>query len=90
MSYRCVSCLLIQSQQYPATNRAMTVKKRRISFPFRTTTLPILCILDPDHRPTVPRDGFVLAVVPHIPVAWIDEMKSITGCEIPFTRHFHH
>ncbi|MEU8377385.1 class I SAM-dependent DNA methyltransferase [Micromonospora sp. NPDC048894] len=28
-------------------------------------------------------------VLPHVPDAWIDESKTKTGYEIPFTRHFH-
>ena len=32
---------------------------------------------------------FVREVLPHVPDAWIDESKTKTGYEIPFTRHFY-
>jgi type I restriction enzyme M protein len=28
-------------------------------------------------------------VLPHVPDAWVDEDKTKTGYEIPFTRHFY-
>jgi type I restriction enzyme M protein len=28
-------------------------------------------------------------VAPHVPDAWVDEGKTKTGYEIPFTRHFY-
>jgi type I restriction enzyme M protein len=33
---------------------------------------------------------FEREVLPHVPDAWIDESKTKTGYEIPFTRHFYH
>ena len=32
---------------------------------------------------------FAREVTPHVPDAWIDETKTKTGYEIPFTRHFY-
>ncbi|WP_141989137.1 type I restriction-modification system subunit M [Rhodoglobus vestalii] len=32
---------------------------------------------------------FAREVLPHVPDAWIDESKTKTGYEIPFTRHFY-
>ncbi|CAN5390380.1 hypothetical protein BH09ACT6_BH09ACT6_17070 [soil metagenome] len=32
---------------------------------------------------------FAREVLPHIPDAWIDDSKTKTGYEIPFTRHFY-
>ena len=32
---------------------------------------------------------FEREVKPHVPDAWIDESKTKTGYEIPFTRHFY-
>lgn len=32
---------------------------------------------------------FAREVLPHVPDAWIDESKTRTGYEIPFTRHFY-
>ncbi|MET8152003.1 N-6 DNA methylase [Actinoplanes sp. NPDC049668] len=34
-------------------------------------------------------DYLAREVLPHVPDAWIDESKTKTGYEIPFTRHFH-
>lgn len=34
-------------------------------------------------------DYLAREVLPHVPEAWIDESKTKTGYEIPFTRHFH-
>lgn len=51
---------------------------------------------DPDLRDTenVPlkediKEYFTREVLPHVPDAWIDETKTRTGYEIPFTRHFY-
>ncbi|MCC5909496.1 MAG: SAM-dependent DNA methyltransferase [Clostridiaceae bacterium] len=51
---------------------------------------------DPDLRDTenVPlkediHDYFEKEVKPHVPDAWIDESKTKTGYDIPFTRHFY-
>jgi len=53
-------------------------------------------IPDPDLRDfeNVPLDEdihayFAREVTPHVPDAWIDEDKTKTGYEIPFTRHFY-
>lgn len=32
---------------------------------------------------------FEREVLPHVPDAWIDQDKTKTGYEIPFTRHFY-
>ena len=34
-------------------------------------------------------DYFLREVLPHVPDAWIDDSKTKTGYEIPFTRHFY-
>ncbi|SLK12618.1 type I restriction-modification system subunit M [Arthrobacter sp. P2b] len=51
---------------------------------------------DPDLRDTesvplgeVIQKYFEREVLPHVPDAWIDDAKTKTGYEIPFTRHFH-
>ncbi|GAB2902153.1 N-6 DNA methylase [Neomicrococcus lactis] len=35
------------------------------------------------------QEYFAREVLPHVPDAWIDETKTKTGYEIPFTRHFY-
>ncbi len=35
------------------------------------------------------KEYFKHEVLPHVPDAWIDESKTKTGYEIPFTRHFY-
>lgn len=35
------------------------------------------------------KEYFEREVLPHVPDAWIDETKTKTGYEIPFTRHFY-
>ena len=35
------------------------------------------------------QEYFEREVLPHVPNAWIDESKTKTGYEIPFTRHFY-
>ncbi|WP_188398316.1 class I SAM-dependent DNA methyltransferase [Sporomusa sp. GT1] len=35
------------------------------------------------------REYFAREVLPHVPDAWIDESKTKTGYEIPFTRYFY-
>ena len=36
-----------------------------------------------------PDEYFAREVTPHVPDAWIDQEKTKTGYEIPFTRHFY-
>ena len=52
---------------------------------------------DPDLRDTenVPLTEDIPAymtqeVLPHVPDAWVDDTKTKTGYEVPFTRHFYH